>query len=443
MRHQTGNNQRRLTVWERRRARRLAYANGLLWGLGNGLASTMALVFWAVELGAWQIGLGVSLLRAGPHLLGVLRLSAPALIGRLSRRKGFCLAAYLASGCVLASLPLLARPSSLRSASATLAVLIALWCVYHLLEYLGTVALWSWLGDLVRQRIRGRFLGVRQRWMVAGQAVGMAACGLFAYYWKRNYPELKDQWWIAYAVPVGLGAAVMIAALAPLARMPGLGAARAIPARVTAALIARPFSDRRFLRLVLFGCWFSFFNGLTAPLHDLYPKQVLHIDLLVILGLSTAMRCGQLAIGPWAGRMADRFGNRPVMAVSLLLVASGELFFLAGPQHRWLVCGAWVAWIAWTGLNVCLPNLMLALSPRPANVPYIAMYYAVTDLCVAGSMIAGGAMSDALRGRLFCLFPGAPALDYFHVAFLLGWVTRSLGLLLLFWVIEPHREARG
>jgi len=37
-----------------------------------------------------------------------------------------------------------------------------LWCTYHLLEYLGTVALWAWLADLVPLRIRGRFLGRRE-----------------------------------------------------------------------------------------------------------------------------------------------------------------------------------------------------------------------------------------------------------------------------------------
>ena len=62
-----------------------------------------------------------------------------------------------------------------------------------------------------------------------------------------------------------------------------------------------------------FGCWFSFFNGVTQSAHNLYPKQVLGIALFVMLALRTGMRVGQLAISPWMGSLADRWGNRPVM----------------------------------------------------------------------------------------------------------------------------------
>ena len=48
------------------------------------------------------------------------------------------------------------------------------------------------------------------------------------------------------------------------------------------------------------------------------------------------------------------------MMASLLVAASGQLFFFfAGPGRAWIVGGAWAAWIAYAGLNVCLPNLML------------------------------------------------------------------------------------
>jgi hypothetical protein len=48
------------------------------------------------------------------------------------------------------------------------------------------------------------------------------------------------------------------------------------------------------------------------------------------------------------------------MGVCLLLVATGPLFYLAAtPEDWWWIVGAWVVWIAYAGLNVCLPNLLL------------------------------------------------------------------------------------
>ena len=96
--------------------------------------------------------------------------------------------------------------------------MVVLWCTYHLLQYLATVALWSWLADLVPGRIRGRFLGRRERWMVAGQAVGMVEAGLFVWGWRTMHADLPA--WIAYAVPALVGAGFMLAALVPLALMP-------------------------------------------------------------------------------------------------------------------------------------------------------------------------------------------------------------------------------
>ena len=136
----------RLTIRQRRRARKLAYVNGGLWGAGNGMVTTTLVVYLSWELEAK--GLAVSLILAAPQLAGVLRLFAPALIDGLGSRKRFCLRGYVASGLVLLGLPVIATPGRLANINQSLAALVTLWCVYHLLEYLATIALWSWPGLL-------------------------------------------------------------------------------------------------------------------------------------------------------------------------------------------------------------------------------------------------------------------------------------------------------
>ena len=124
------------------------------------------------------------------------------------------------------------------------------------------------------------------------------------------------------------------------------------------------------------------------------------------------------------------------MIVSQLLVAAGLLFFAAAtPAHWTWFIGAWVFWIAYAGLNVCLPNLMLKLSPEQSNTPYIAAFYAVTGLCYAASTIVGGAIIDHYRMDTFSL--AGYGLSYFAGLFLFGWLRRSFGALLLLLVIEP------
>ena len=179
---------------------------------------------------------------------------------------------------------------------------------------------------------------------------------------------------------------------------------------------------------------------MTQSAQHFYPMQILGVSLFLALTLSTGMRLGQWGVSPWIGQLADRLGNRPVMIVSQLLVAAGLLCFALATPVAWAwYLGAWVLWIAYAGLNVCLPNLMLKLSPERSNAPYIATFYALTGLCYAASTIVGGALVDQCRTWAFPLGDGR-WLSFFPCLFLFGWIARSLGVLWLWWIIEPTAE---
>ena len=422
-----------LAVFHRRRAMQMAYWNGALWSIGNGLASSLLILYLAMELDVPGIGLGIGLILAAPQLAGLLRLGAPALIGRLASRKQFCLAAYLCSGLVIATLPMAAAPGRLPTAAASLTVMVTLWCLYQLLEYLGTVALWSWLADLAPQAVRGRFLGRRERWMAAGQAAAMLSSGLFVWGWQETRPDTPR--WIGYAIPAMLGAAFIVAAVVPLALMPNVVGHQAKRENVSLRAMWAPLTDSRLLRLLAFRCWISLFNGVIQSPQSLFPNRVLGIRLFTMLALKVGLRLGQWTVSPRLGRLVDRLGNRPVLVVSLLVVAQGPLFyFLASPQRPWWIIGAWMCWIAWAGLNIGLPNLMLKIAPIESNTPYIATWFAVADLCHGLSTILGGVLFDKYRNTVF---PGlGVVLDYYHAAFLFGWITWSLGVIVLLWLVH-------
>ncbi len=79
-----------------------------------------------------------------------------------------------------------------------MAAVVVLWSAYHLVEYLATIALWSYMGDLAPRRIRGTFIGIRERWLTVGRIGGMVISGLFAYAWRKWLPGQPV--WIGYAV---------------------------------------------------------------------------------------------------------------------------------------------------------------------------------------------------------------------------------------------------
>lgn len=443
-----GNGAERLAARARRRALRLAHANGALWAAGNGLTSGAAIGYLVQELGAK--GLGVSLILAVPALVGVLRLATPALIVRCGSAKPVCLAASLAAYLLLVLVPLAPLAAERGLLSHPLAALIGVVCLHQLLEYVGQVALLSWLGDLAPSRLRGRFFGRRQVWQLAATIPVLLASGYGIDLWKKLHP---GQAWQGYAAATGTGAMLLLASLTPLLAMP---ATRATLARSAsegnplsvprlrfglvwrASLALAPLADCRFRRLLLFGCWFSFFNGLTQSAQNIYPFAVLSLGLFPLLAMQTAMRCGQLALSPLAGRMSDRYGNRPTMVASQALVAAAPLFFLlATPRHPWLLAGAWLLWSAYAGLNVCLPSLLIELSPPGGSAARLAMYWGLTSVFFAGSTLAGGLLHDGLRDHAGLLRLGSASLDPFALQFGASLITRGLGVLLLARLIEP------
>ncbi len=157
----------------------------MLWSVGNGLTTGTLVYYLAQELGAKGTALGV--LIAAPTLIGLLRLATPALIGPLGGIKATCLKASLASYVLLAiGLPGVTLAPGIPRATA-LAALLALICIHQLLEYIGGVALWSWLSALVPVRIRGRYFGRRQVWQLLFLIPTLFLSGRFTDNWKQVY----------------------------------------------------------------------------------------------------------------------------------------------------------------------------------------------------------------------------------------------------------------
>lgn len=225
----------------------------------------------------------------------------------------------------------------------------------------------------------------------------------------------------------------MLAAVVPLVNMPAaMHAPSAIP-RAPWRTMLRVLLDPAYCRLIAFSCWFSVVNGATATAQEIYPARVLDVSYAARQLLQGRMRAGQWAIAPWMGRLVDRWGNRPVMIVSQFITATGPLFFLAAtPQRPWLVAGAFVVWIAYAGLNVGLDNIKLKLAPPDNNAPYLAMFYAVSDLANGIATFAGGMLL-----QLLFVSEEYDAMQTFTRVFVIGWLGRTAAAALAATLIEP------
>jgi MFS family permease len=398
-----------LSTDECRRAIRRAYANAAIWAIGNGLVSSTLVVYLALSVGARNFQSAV--IFAAPSLAGLLRLSVPAILARFGHRKAFCIAAYLASASVLSLVPLSAM--LLQVGERAPVALVSAWCIYHLFEYCGTVTLWSWLGDLVPRRIRGRLCGRREQFLTGGRLVGIAVTIALSIGWELLSPESPRVY--PLALSAAFGAVFILLAVVPLALIPGVEYLPSAVPRLPWRNVLRAMSQRPYRQLVLFSGAFAFVNGITQAAQGTYPPRVLDIPYHGLQTLLATMRAGQMAIAPTMGRWCDGFGLRPVMIVSQLVVATGPLFLFRATRERWWwLVGAYVVWIAYAGLNVGLDNIKLKLAPPDNNAPYLAAYYTVSDVIFGSSVLAAGWACDRLEDL------GYDTLKIYAGIFLLG-----------------------
>lgn len=419
------------------------YWNAFFWGLGNGLVSTALVSYLAGSYGAQ--GLWIGLIIAAPRLVGVLRIATPALMRLVGNRRRFAVSAYLASAGFLLALPLISAQGVLPTRQLSLAALVVLWTAYHFCEFLGTIAIWSWIGDLVPRTIRGRFVGKRGAWLNAGQVIGMIAGAGSTMVWQF-YQEVTSQRanpWLGYVGCVIAGAVVFALAAMFLARIPNVSST--IQAEFTGwREVWLPFRDRAFLRYLVYGGWFSLANGITGSAQFVFQMRVLEISYATRLAMDGTSQGVQSAFMPWIGRQIDRRGNVPVLVISQVLVAVGILFFLfATPSMWWLVAGAYLFWIAYAGINVAMPNLVLSLTQQQSYASYAAAWYAWTQLVYAVSSLVGGALLDWLSERWgeSSKFLGNPS--YFVTIFLLGFVLRLAAARFAAQVPESRRPAEN
>jgi MFS family permease len=413
---------------ELRRAMWLANLNAGLWAVGNGLISTTLVFYLAAELGA--TGIAASCVLAAPRFAGLLRLGVPALMARLNARKMLCILSYALSSLILCTVPAAAALAGRVPAALAIAVLVTAWCLYHLTEFCGTVTLWSWLGDLMPARIRGRLIGRREAWLTGGRILGLAVSVGLAALWRVLLPAAGR--WQPLALSAAVGALLMFIAVLPLVFMADpLRSASAVP-RTPWRALWQALVDPAYRRLLIFNLWFSVANGITATAQELYPVRVLNISYETRQMLQGGLRAGQLTIAPWMGRLVDAWGNRPVLVMSQCVVATGPVFFLAATAaHPWWIVGAYAVWIAYTGLNVGLDTIKLKLAPADNNAPYVAVYHAVGDLANGAMVIAGGAIYDWLTAK------GSSSATLYTELFAVGFLGRVLVVPLVVQLIEP------
>ncbi|MDR1959170.1 MAG: MFS transporter [Planctomycetaceae bacterium] len=421
--------------------RRAICWNGFLWGVGNGALGSTLLIYLIMDIADasnfQEIGLPVAWIIAAPRLAGVFRISTPILIDWVNSRKRVCLIFFTTASLILGFIPVFV-PLLMRLKLVTSAIflIILLWCIYHLLEYMATTAMWSWFGDMIHLKIRGRFIAVRERHILTGQMLGMVVTTAY----MSSIGNRLEHNWEKNLGPALFGCVFLCSSAIPLVKIPEIPwKKRSFQFCERFTQIFKPCSDIRFLRLCLFGSLINFANGMSQSSQNIAHKTILPDPVfnfipqfVCVLLLMNFCRLGQITVSPMFGKLIDRFGNLRIMRICMAIVASGSFFyFFAMRSTPWWIVGAWFVWIFWVGINVGVVNLLITYAPPGERTSYLAFYFALTAVVLAFATLGGGYLFDLCAGTQFRIPAIQEQWSWSELSFILSGLLRLLAIPLL------------
>lgn len=362
------------------------------------LTAGVLLVGYGLALGASNLVIG--LLAAVPFLAQLAQIPTIMLVERLRARRAIVITSLAVSRALL--IPLAFLPF-LDNRGLAQGILVAGIAVSSALGAMAACSWNSWIHDLVPERILGGFFSKRLFYATAfAMVIGLGA-GVFISWWDRAGLGAPDQ---AYTVLFLVGAVAGALSTLYLSRVPE--PRMAPPERVIrlTRMLAEPFRDRNFRRLIWFlGSW-QFATNLAAPFFTVYLVSQLGFDMtFVTIMMVVSQLANVLVLRQW-GVLTDRFSNKAVLRVCgpLFLFCIFAWTLVALPEkHRYtvalLVLLHVVMGFAAAGVTLASGNIGLKLAPRGRGTAYLAAGSIVNSLAAGIAPIIGGLFADDFAAR--------------------------------------------
>ena len=357
--------------------------------------AVLAAFVYSSGMGAFQYGLFTAL----PFLAQLLQIPNVALLRRWHDRRRMTV--LFASAGRLSLLGVTAALLFLPSEARAFAVLVSFvsWSAFSALA--GGAWLW-WMRDLVPADRLGRYFGSRGSALVAVSAPVLFGAGFFLDWVRSGGGEEASRF--AFAALFATAAAFGMVSSAILAQMPHAPPAedpRQVPLRRSLSL---PFKDLNYRRMLgwLSVWWFA--TTFTVPFFPVFllvdlGMPVSFVTLLLLVGIGSTVVFLRL----W-GRLSDRFGNKPILAVSVPVLSAALLLSLLLPTAPGLLRVALIVVIqvllalAAAGADLTAWNLAFKLSRGPDAPSFLAAVSFVRALAMGLGPILGGAAAVFLRG---------------------------------------------
>ncbi len=356
------------------------------------------LVAFAVELGASNLVIGL-LAAIGP-LSQLLQLPSIFLVEKIRNRRAIVvITSILSRICWL----LIALIPFLFGAKVGVIILLISMIANSTLGAISGCSWNSWMRDLIPQDMLGSFFSKRMR---ISTGVGILLSLVAAVYldaWKKFMPNHQMQ---GYSILFLGGFAAGFLGIYYLYKTPEKQMPVLKDKVNILRLLAKPFKDENFRKLIAFMCSWNFAVNLAAPFFMVYMLRRLGLSMSFIIGLSILSQVMNFAFLRIWGKYTDRFSNKSVLAICgpLFIISILAWTFTTMPEKYFLTIPLLIVihivmGLSSAGVSLASGNISLKLAPEGQATVYLATNTIVNSIAAGISPILGGKFADFFSGR--------------------------------------------
>ena len=390
--------------------RRLSIKEGMFWSVRASLGDHYLAPF-SIAMGASNSI--VAILNSLWNLAPISQLFGSRLVGKKPRKSILKRAMSVESfGWFLIALISFLYYKQILVSILPIALLIAV-SLFLISAGLGYPSWFSWMGDVVDERYRGRWFSKRTTIISFTTIILAISAAFFLEYLKKiNQPILGF---------------IILFSLAFLARMSCVGIIRKhyepklkIKKKDNYSFkeFFKNFGKTNFGKFASFRLMFAFSIGLTSPLVAIYLLRYLEFDYVtfILIALSGTI-FSVITLNLW-GRISDKYGNYRVIALTTMIIPLTPLLWILSPSKIYLfLVPAVLGGTAWTAFLMASGNFIydnISKKKRGQAISYFNL------------MLGIGAFIGGLTSALLIKVINTSWIEPLFFIFLIGTLARMI-----------------
>jgi MFS family permease len=180
-------------------------------------------------------------------------------------------------------------------------------------------------------------------------------------------------------------------------------------AKIKTDFLPTLLKDANFLTFLGYLILWTFAVNLSAPFFNIYLLKDLNLDVSLVTIYNSLSAGANLLLLLFWGKLADRWGNRPLLITVGLLVAITPLLWLVTGNYP-VALWVWLPILHLLGgttigaIDLCTKNIQMEIAPKKQPSTYFAIAAAVAGVAGACGTTAGGFLAELPGMSLMALF---------------------------------------